>query len=444
MRRNIGIAAGLILGLAAGIAAAATRSHLLVAFVRAIEPAGTLFVNLVRMVVVPLVVTTLFTGVARLGDLRLLGRLGMVTLGFFWSTTLVAIVIGMGTMTLALPLMPLAAPGSAVEPAHERMPGVLDFVVSLVPTNVIDAAVRGALLPLIVFTLFFAVAAGRLGDERKLALIVLAEAVTDALVRMVQWILWTAPVGVFALAASVTAKSGWSMLQSLALFIATVVAALIVFFAVVYLPAVAFLGRVRPAAFVKACVGPAAIAMSTTSSAASLPALFEAADQLGISPPVASFVLSLGSAINRTGSALFQGATIVFLAALYGTPLSAPALAGAVVAVLLLSMTVAGVPSAGVMVIAPALGTLGIPVSGLAILLGVDRLPDMVRTATQVTGHLAAATVAERFAGGGGSTRSGRTPPAPGRVVPRPRLDARCSNETAAAGLRAGAVRRPV
>ncbi len=397
MRRNIAIAVGLIAGLAVGLIAAASQSHALLAFARALEPAGPIFVNLVRMIVIPLVTTTLFVGVARLGDLRQLGRLGAVTLGFFWSTTLIAIMTGMALMRLALPLIPLAAPGTAVEPAVGKMPGISGFLISLVPANVVEAAVNGALLPLIVFTLFFAIAAGSIRGERKARLISLAEAAAEALVHLVDWILWTAPVGVFALAASVTARSGWSMLQSLALFVATVIAGLIVFYFAVYVPAVAILARVTPRAYLKACIGPVAMAMSTTSSAATLPALFEAAAELGVSAPVSSFVLSLGAAINRTGSALFQGATIIFLAAMYGVTIHVPQLIGAVFATMLLSMTVAGVPSAGVMVLAPVLVSLGIPVSGLAILLGVDRLPDMCRTATQVTGHLAAALVAERM-----------------------------------------------
>ncbi len=256
MRRNIAIAVGLIAGLAVCLAAAASQSHALLAFAQALEPAGTIFVNLVKMIVIPLVTTTLFVGVARLGDLRQLGRLGAVTLSFFWSTTLIAIMTGMALMRLALPIIPLAAPGTAVEPAVDKMPGILGFLISLVPANVVEAAVNGALLPLIVFTLFFAIAAGSIRNERKARLIALAEAAAEALIHLVNWILWTAPIGVFALAASVTAKSGWSMLQSLALFVATVIAGLILFYFAVYVPAVAILARVAPRAYLKACIGP--------------------------------------------------------------------------------------------------------------------------------------------------------------------------------------------
>src|SRR5215212_7957514 len=219
------------------------------------------------------------------------------------------------------------------------------------------------------------------------------------MIRLVHWILWVAPVGVFALAASLTARSGWSMLQNLAIFITGVLIGLAVFFVVVYLNGVRFFGRVSVERYLKACLAPAAIAFSTTSSAASLPALFESAAALGLSPAASGFVLSLGAAINRAGSALFQGAALVFLARIYGVSISPAALGSAVFTILLISQTVASVPSASVITLAPVLASMGIPVSALAILLGVDRIPDMARTATQVTGHLVAAAVAERFAG---------------------------------------------
>ncbi|MBI4502437.1 MAG: dicarboxylate/amino acid:cation symporter [Gemmatimonadetes bacterium] len=397
MQSTLAMGVGLILGLAFGLVASATQSAGLMAFATGIEPVGTAFVNLIRMVVVPLVATTVFTGVVRLGDPRRLGRLGAITLGFFWSTTLVAIVIGMTVMRLLLPFAPPTVPPAAEPGTLAKLPGTVDFLLSLIPTNVIDVAARGALLPLIVFTVLFAAAASTLNSEAQARLTGLADAATQTLVKLVYWILWTAPVGVFALAAAVTAKSGWSMLQNLAIFVGGVIAGLLVFFFGVYLPLITYLGKITPARFLRACVGPATIAFSTTSSAAALPALFESADELRLSPSVSGFVLSLGAAINRTGSALFQGAAIMFLASLYHVTLPPAALGGAIFATFLVSQTVASVPSASIVSLAPALGTLGIPLAGLGILLGVDRIPDMFRTATQVTGHLGAAVVADRL-----------------------------------------------
>ncbi|MFI5311686.1 MAG: dicarboxylate/amino acid:cation symporter [Gemmatimonadales bacterium] len=409
MNTQFGIALGLVLGLAFGIVAAVTGSPALAAGARAIAPVGTAFVQLVRMVVVPLVAATVFTGVARLGDPRRLGRLGAITLAFFWSTTLVAIAVGMTVMRLALPFAPATVAPAGDAPAVERLPGIVDFLVGLVPVNPIDAAAKGAMLPLIVFVVFFAAAASSLAPEARERLIGLADAIALSMVKLVHWILRVAPVGVFALAASTAALAGWSMLQNLALFVAAVLAGLVAFFLLVYLSAVRAIGGVSPVRFVRACVAPVALAMATTSSAAALPALFESADSLGLSRPVSSFVLSLGSAINRTGSALFQGAAIVFLASLYHVTFTPASVTAAILTTFLMSQTVAGVPSAGIMTLAPALGALGIPLSGLTLLFGVDRIPDMVRTATQVTGHLATAVVVERYAGARGLTAEPRT-----------------------------------
>ena len=395
---TLAMAAGLILGLAFGLVASASGSGTLIGVATAIEPVGTAFVNLIRMVVVPLVATTVFTGVVRLGDPRRLGRLGAIALSFFWSTTLVAIVIGMAVMKLLLPFAPPTTPPAAEARTLDQLPGTVDFLLGLIPTNIVDVAARGALLPLIVFVVLFGAAASTLNEDAKGRLTGLAEAATQALIRMVYWILWTAPLGVFALAAAVTARSGWSMLQNLAIFVGGVIAALLVFFFGFYLPVICYFGKVAPGRFLKASVAPVAIAFSTTSSAAALPALLEAADKdLHLSPSVAGFVLSLGAAINRAGSALFQGAAIIFLASLYDVSIPPASLGGAVLATFLVSQTVASVPSAGIVTLAPALTTLGIPLAGLGVLFGVDRIPDMFRTSTQVAGHLGAAAVADRL-----------------------------------------------
>lgn len=400
MRGQIAIGVGLLLGLAFGLLASATGSPGLISFAAKIEPVGTGFVNLVNMVVIPLVVSLLFTGIARLGDPRRLGKLGAISLSFFWGTTIIAILLGMATMKLVLPL----APPTEVPPAEPfkeaQIAGLVDFLLSLIPRNVFEAAAHGKLLPLIVFTVLFAAAATTLSEERKARLIGLSEAITQVLIRLVHWILFLAPFGVFALAAALTAKTGWAMLQNLAIFVAGVIFALAVFYFGVYIPLILGLGRIRFGKFLKACAKPAAIGASTTSSAAALPALVDSANELQLSPTVSGFVISLGVAINRAGSALFQGAAIVFLASLYHVSIPATSIAGAVLATFFVSMSVTGVPSSSLVTLAPALNVLNVPVAGIGILWGVDRIPDMCRTATQVMGHLGASVIADRLMGG--------------------------------------------
>jgi len=395
MKIHVAIAIGLIAGLLLGVAASATQIPFLMDLAIGVAPIGTAFVNLLRMVVIPLVAATLFVGVAGLGDLRKLGRLGLLTIVFFAGTTVVSILLGMGTMRLLLPLASDAARGIAATATADvpTLPGPIDFFLGLIPSNPFKAASDGALLPLIVFMCFFGTAVGALEEQHRTRLLDIAESVVAAMIKLVHWILWTAPVGVFALAAPVTAQSGWAMLQSLSVFVLAVIIGCLLFIGVIYVPAVKYFASVRVGDFLRHCLEPQMIAFATTSQAATVPAMLESADRLHLSRTSASFVIALGAALGRAGSALFQGAGLVFLAWLFDVPLPLEGLAVAVIATALVSITVAGVPSASVLTLAPALGTVGIPLDGLGVLLGVDRIPDMFRTATNVTGTLAASSI---------------------------------------------------
>ena len=396
---HIAIAVGLVLGLGTGLLAAA-GSDLLMSVALASAPFGTAFMNAIRMVVIPLVMAVIFTGVAKLGDPRKLGRLGGTTLAFFWVTVIPAILIGMGTMRLGLGFAPeIAAPAAAARQAPE-LPSLVDFLVSLIPSNPFAAASDGALLPLIVFTALFAAAVGTLEEESRTRLVGFAEAAGDALIKLVWWILWTAPIGIFGLAAPVTAQLGWGLIQSLAVFVVCVILGLGVYVAVVYLPILKLVGGIGPLQFLGGTFGASSIAFSTTSTAAALPVtLEEAKEKLGVSETVADLVLPLGASMYRAGSALFQGAAIVFLADLFEVPFPAAAVGGAVLATFLVSLTVAPVPSSGVVTLAPALDTVGIPLSGLTILLGIDRIPDMFRSTVNLLGQITTSVVVEKRVG---------------------------------------------
>jgi Na+/H+-dicarboxylate symporter len=410
LKLYVWVAIGLFAGLLLGLVAAISGSDWLMAVAVGIEPIGTAFVNLLKMVVIPLIVVIIFVGVGTLGDLRRLGQLGLFTLLFFAVTSAVGILIGMGVMQMLLPLANEAA-GQAITPASAEaplLPGIVDFLLSLIPTNPFQAAAEGALLPLIVFTIFVAAATGALAESERDQLLALANAVTAALVKLVHWILWIAPVGVFALAAPVTARTGWAMLQSLGAFILAVFIGLTVFISFVYVPLVSLVGGMRVGLFLKACVNPLIIAATTSSTAATVPAMLEAAErELKLSRAVTSFVIPLGAGIGRSGTALFQGAGIVFLAWLFGVPLAASGIGGAVLATFIVSFTVAGIPAGGVFSLAPALGSVGVPLDGLGILLGVDRVPDMARTTTNVAGILAAAVVMDKVVGSNDAVSSG-------------------------------------
>ncbi|MDH5643545.1 MAG: dicarboxylate/amino acid:cation symporter [Gemmatimonadota bacterium] len=400
MSNQLAIVIGLIGGLGFGLLASATGNRTLIGFAESVAPIGTAFVNLVRMVVIPLVATTIFSGVAGLGNPKRLGRYGGLTLGFFWATTFIAIIIGMTIMKISVAMFPVTPqpipPGEGVG----ELPGAVDFLLSLIPSNPFQVAAEGKLLPLIVFMVLFAAASTAVASKYRTLLMEASEAITATLIKLVHWVLLTAPVGVFALAAPMAATSGWDILKSLAVFVIAVSISLVLFSAAVYIPAAVFLGGVPPKKFIDAVVEPVAIGAGATSSAAALPSMLESAQkELGISKAVAGLVLSLGAAINRAGSALFQGGALIFLAALYDVQIGVPGLIAGGFAVFLASLTVAGVPSASVVTLAPALDVVAVPLSGLSVLFGVDRIPDVIRSAVNVLGHMTTSVFVERFGG---------------------------------------------
>src|SRR6266850_1682697 len=328
------MALGLAAGLGLGLATVLTHSSLLFAATKWLRPLGTLFLNLLSMVVIPLVATALFAGVAGLGDLRRVGRLGIRTLAFFWGTTLAAIVIGFVVAALLLPLAPITpdqqaalrqaagADSGAVRHAAEQITTGARFIVELIPSNPVRAAVEGNLLPLIVFITIFAVAAAALPDEKRHALTDLADVATQALIRIVRWVLLLAPLGIFAIVAGAVAQFGVDLIEAMLVFILTVMAGLAVLIAVVLLPVVALVARLGAWRYLRAIRASLLMAFSTTSSLATLPVMLEAAESdLRVSRTVAGFVLPLGASVGRAGSAVFQAVAVLFVARLYGVPL---------------------------------------------------------------------------------------------------------------------------
>lgn len=397
---HMAIAAGLILGLLVGLGASATGNPVLLAIAEGSAPFGTLFMNAIRMVVIPLIVTVIFTSIARLGDPRKLGRIGGITIAYYWITLIPAIAIGMATMKVGLQFASEIKMPPTEGTSVPELQGIVDFLVSLVPANPFAAATAGAILPLIVFTALVAAAAGTLAEERRERLINLADDVSEALIKLVWWILYTAPIGVFGLAAPVTAQLGWGLLQSLAIFIVCVFVGLVIFVCLVTLPLVWFSGKISPRQYLGGTLGAVSVAASTTSTAAAIPVtLEETTKNLKVSETIADLLVPLGASMHRPGSALFQGAAIVFLAYLFDVDIPATAIGAAMLATFLVSLTVAPVPSSGVVTMAPALDTVGVPVSGLAIMLGIDRIPDMMRTATNILAQVSAAVFVDRFAG---------------------------------------------
>lgn len=402
---GIGLIAGLLVGLiAAGLA---ERHHPALAdLVGKIRPIGSLFLNLLSMVVIPLVATALFAGIAKLGDLRTVGRLVVRTLAFFWATALAGIVIGFLVAAVVLPRAAVTPDGqdalraaqstdqNAIQHAAESIPSGAQFIVQLVPANPFKAAADGNLLPVIVFVTIFGIAAASLPIEKRAPLTTIADSTTEALIKIVHWVLLFAPIGIFALVAPIVTQFGWSLVRAMLWFILAVIIGVIAFIALVYLPSIALIARLAPARFLRAAFPSMLMGFSTTSSLATLPTMVDAADKdLQIPRPISGFVLPLGASLNRGGSAVFQAVAVVFIARLYGIPFGLAEMVAAGAAVFLASLTVAAVPSGSVISLFPAFQSVGLPIAGISILIGLDRIPDMFRTMTNVTGHLTSAVV---------------------------------------------------
>jgi Na+/H+-dicarboxylate symporter len=398
---HLAIAAGLVLGLIVGLTAAATGNEWLHAIARGSAPLGAVFMNAIKMVVIPLIVTVIFTSIAKLGDPRKLGRIGGQTIAYYWITLVPGIAIGMAVMMFGLQFV---GDVQIPQPEAARVPelqGFVAFLVSLVPANPFAAASQGTILPLIVFTALFAAATGTLPTERRDQLVSIADVISEALIKLVWWILYLAPIGVFGLTAPVTAELGWSLVLSLGIFIICVFVGLVVFLLLVTLPLVYFVAGIGPLRYLKGTFGAVSVAVATTSTAAAIPvSLEEAKRNLGVSKTIADLLVPLGASMHRPGSALFQGAAVVFLAHLYGVPIPLAVIGAAMLATFLVSLTVAPVPSSGVVTMAPALDAVGVPVAGLALMLGIDRIPDMMRSAVNLLSQVSTAVLVDRWTGG--------------------------------------------
>jgi len=371
-----------------------------------IRPAGVLFVRLIRMIVVPLVFSSLFVGTASLGDIRKLGRIGLKTMGYYLCTTALAITIGLLLANVTGPgrnidastrenLMSSygAEAGEQIEVAMEK-PGVTETLIDIVPLNPIGSLAEGNLLQIIFFALVLGIAATLVPAGKAKPLITFFEAVNEAMIRLVYMVMKVAPLGVLALIAAVVGQFGADILLSLLSYSIVVAAGLFIHTLFVYSSAVRLLSGMRARDFFRGIRPAQIIAFSTSSSSATLPITMECAeDNLGVSNEVTSFVLPLGATINMDGTALYQGVAAVFIAQVYGISLSFGDQVTIVLMATLASIGAAGVPGVGIITLAMVLEQIGVPLEGIALILGVDRILDMLRSVVNVTGDASAAVI---------------------------------------------------
>lgn len=379
------------------------------------QPVGQVFLRMLFMLVVPLVFASLSLGVAGLGDLRRVGRLGLRTLGFFLATTAIAATLGLSLVTAVRPgeavgpevraeLMETYAPQAAdrVAAATETGFGIHTFV-QIVPRNPVDAAARGDLLGLIFFTLLFGIAITRLPPDTAAPLLRVLEGIGKAVEVMIGFAMKLAPIGVAGLVFAVTARFGLDVVASLGRYVLVVAAGLTIHLFVVIALLARALGGVGPRTFFRRSRAVMATAFSTSSSNATLPTTMRTAErEFGVSREIAGFVLPLGATMNMNGTALFEGVTVLFLAQAFGIDLSLGTQAIVIVMSVLTAIGAAGVPSGSIPLLIVVCEMVGVPGEGIALILGVDRLLDMLRTVLNVMGDLLTSIVVAEWEGSPG------------------------------------------
>lgn len=394
--------AGLIAGLAFGALLPQAGDPVSSVTISILDPVGALWVNAIRMTVVPLVVSLVIVTIGDAGDAKIIGRLGRNAF-----LTCLAILLGAAILSALIipPLMKLLPLSSgAVEamklqvvegPAKTEGATLADWVKGLIPQNPVKAAADAALLPLVIFSIFFGIALTGVSQSGRAAVIGFFRGIADVMLVIVKWVLAIAPLGVFALAVPLAAKIGWSAAGAFAYYVTAVAVMAIVL--ITYLSIIGIvIGRAKAGTYLKNGAPAQAVAFSSRSSLASLPALVKGAEAMKWPERIGAFFLPVATATFRVGAVAAMLTGTMFLATLYGVQITAMQVISVVLTAVLLSFSVPGVPGGSVLVLAPVLTTVGIPVSGIGLLLALDAVPDMFRTMTNVTGDFAAASILSR------------------------------------------------
>src|SRR5688572_19277467 len=404
MKLQTKIFVGLLAGIFVGAISRVSGVEPLRTTLASLEPLGVAFIRLVTMVVVPLVIASLFVGVASLGDIRRLGRIGGKTLGFFLGTTLAGALIGTTVALAALRGEPLAAAERGVATlAATKTPSFVETLLAMVPQNPFASAAQTDLLPLILAVCIFGAAATVISDGGRRSLLAFFSGVNELYMVVIGWIMKLAPLAVFVLIASLVARLGLDVLQRLLAFSLVVVAALAVHVAVVLVPLLRAGARLGVARFFRAVADALLFAFSTASSNATLPVSMAAArNRVGVSNEIASFVLPAGATINKNGSAIYKAVTAIFIAQLYGVTLGPAYVAAIVLTSTLAAFAGAGVPGSSLVTTLIVLNAIGLgpqAAAGIALVASVDRPLDMCRTTVNTIGNLVGATVIARSEG---------------------------------------------
>ncbi len=397
------ILVGLVLGLVSGIVISLWPSDLLNSIPAFVEPVGTLWVNAIRMTVIPLIISLLITAIAGDQEKGFAANLGRKTVGLF---VLMVAVISAYTALTAPPLLALLkfdpatiealrAPGATVDSTSVVLPPFRDWLVDLIPSNPLKAAVDSAMLPLIVFVALFAAAMTRIADTGRDVLLRFFTAVKNVMFVLIGWIMAVAPIGVFALMLTMSATMGIAIAGAIGYFLLITFGLILLAVIFLYLLAVV-IGRIPLASFARACAPAQVVGFSTRSSLASLPAMFAAAENLRFSPTATGFVLPIAVSIFKFASPIGRACGTYFIARLYGIELGPTEIFVIAGAIGLLSFYSPGIPSGGLLIMAPLYVSLNLPVEGIGILIALDLIVDMFITPANVTANITVVSILTR------------------------------------------------
>ena len=357
-----------------------------------LKPLGTIYINLLKFMVVPVVVFSIMDGVISLNDLKRVGSLGIKTILYYILTTAFAVVIGLVVVNCFKGFFPALDQSvtSSLEYNAAEAPKVMDVIIAIFPDNVFKPMVEANMLPVICIAIFFGagvLAAGAKGQK----IAELVNCMNEVTMKVLMMIIKLTPIGVFCLMADVVAVNGAKIVGSLALVVSVAYIGYILHLGIVYSCSVKLLAGMRPASFFKGMAPAMLTAFTTTSSNATLPINIECCNNMGAEPEVSSFVLPLGATINMDGTAIYQAVAAVFIACCYGVDLTLGQMSMIVLTATLASIGTAGVSGAGMIMLSMVLMQVGLPVEGIAIIAGVDKLFDMGRTTLNITGDATAA-----------------------------------------------------
>ena len=353
------------------------------------------FIRLMQMLVVPLVFCSLICGSMAIGDTKTLGKVGVKTIGFYLVTTALAVCVALGSALLINPGRGLdmdAVQKGTVSSATEAT-SLVDTLLNIIPKNPIQSMANGDRLPIIVFALFVGIMLAKLGTRGSVVANFFSQ-FNDVMMEMTMAIMKVAPIGVFCLIARTFATVGFSAFAPMLKYMGNVTLALAIQCLVVYQILLFVFTRLNPFKFIKKFLPVMGFAFSTATSNATIPMSIDTlSKKMGVSKQISSFTIPLGATINRDGTSIMQGVAVVFIAQAYGIPLTMGNLATVVVTATLASIGTAGVPSVGLVTLAMVLNSVGLPTEGIALIMGIDRILDMIRTAVNITGDAVCTTI---------------------------------------------------